>query len=370
MTTAQDHRFMGRAMQLARSGLYSPHPNPRVGCVLVQQDEIIGEGWHAYSGGPHAEIVALNRTSKTTQGATAYVTLEPCSHHGRTPPCVEALIEAGIARVVVAMQDPNPLVSGKGLQRLMGAGIKVETGLLAEEAETLNLGFIKRMRHGTPYVRSKLAMSLDGRTAMASGESKWITGSAARADVQRLRAASSAILTGIGTVLSDNPRLTVRLEASDLGMPTPETSLTSPLRVVVDSQLRIPLDAEILQQAGKTLIFSCHHSIEKIAQLTEMGAEVVLLQGKRPDLRGVLEALAARDINEVMVEAGSLLNGELLSQNLVDEMVIYMAPCLMGDGAKGLFHLPELNAMQDKVALKIVDIRAIGKDWRITAKLQ
>ncbi len=370
MTTAQHHRFMGRAIQLARSALYSPHPNPRVGCVLVQQDEIIGEGWHRYSGGPHAEVVALNSTSKATQGATAYVTLEPCSHHGRTPPCVDALIGAGIARVVVAMQDPNPRVSGKGIQRLMDAGVEVEMGLLADEAEALNPGFIKRMRHGIPYVRSKLAMSLDGRTAMASGESKWITGSAARADVQRLRAASSAILTGIGTVLSDNPRLTARLEESDLEVPAPGTSPASPLRVVVDSQLRIPLDAAILQQPGKTLIFSCHHSTEKIAKLTEMGAEVVRLQGKQPDLRVVLETLAARDVNEVMVEAGSILNGALLTENLVDEIVIYMAPCLMGDGAKGLFHLPELQSMQEKMALKIVDIRAIGSDWRITAKRQ
>ncbi len=367
MTTAQDHRFMGRAMQLARSGLYPPHPNPRVGCVLVQQNEIIGEGWHIYSGGPHAEIAALNSTAKSTQGATAYVTLEPCSHHGRTPPCVNALIEAGIARVVIAMQDPNPLVSGKGAQRLMDAGVKVESGLLGEEAKALNLGFIKRMCHGTPYVRSKLAISLDGRTAMAAGESKWSTGSAARADVQRLRATSSAILTGIGTVLSDNPRLTVRLEASDLEMDIPPVS---PLRVVVDSQLRIPLDAAILQQAGETLIFSCHHGVEKISQLKNIGVEVVVLEGQQPALSTILEVLAARQINEVMVEAGSILNGALLSQNLVDEMVIYMAPSLMGDAAKGLFHLPELNSMQDKIALKIVDIRAIGEDWRITAKLK
>ncbi len=370
MTTAQDQLFMVRAMQLARSGRYPPHPNPRVGCVLVQKNDVIGEGWHRYAGGPHAEIVALNSTVKSTQGATAYVTLEPCNHHGRTPPCVDALIEAGIARVVVAMQDPNPRVSGQGIQRLMDAGVEVESGLLSDEAETLNLGFIKRMRHGTPYVRSKLAMSLDGRTAMASGESKWITGSAARADVQRLRAASSAILTGIGTVLSDNPRLTARLEESDWGVSIAETPAASPLRVVVDSQLRIPLDAAILQQAGKTVIFSCHNGVEKISQLKKLGVEVVLFEGRQPELSVILAALAARQINDVMVEAGSILNGALLSQNLVDEMIIYMAPSLLGDGAKGLFHLPELKSMQDKIALKIVDIRAIGDDWRITVKLK
>ena len=367
MTTAQDHHFMGRAMQLARSSLYSPHPNPRVGCVITQQSEIIGEGRHAYPGGPHAEVNALSRASRSTRGATAYVTLEPCSHHGRTPPCVDALLDAGIARVVVAMQDPNPLVSGRGIQGLIDAGVEVSVGVLADEAEKLNRGFIKRMRHGRPYVRAKLAMSLDGRTAMSSGESQWITGTAARADVQRLRASSSTILSGIGTVLADDPSLTVRAKESNLEIAPAQ--IGQPLRVVVDSRLRMPPSAKLLQQAGNTLIFSSHHHAEKIAELNAAGAEVVVLDGEQPALDAVLEALAARAVNEVLVEAGSTLNGALLAQGLIDEIVIYMAPCLMGDGAKGLFHLPELRAMREKVALEISDIRAVGNDWRISANV-
>ncbi len=367
MTTAQDQHFMGRAMQLARSSLYSPHPNPRVGCVITQQNEIIGEGWHAYPGGPHAEVDALSKASRSTRGATAYVTLEPCCHHGLTPPCVDALLNAGIARVVVAMQDPNPLVSGQGIQGLIDAGVAVSVGVLADEAETVNLGFIKRMRHGRPYVRSKLAMSLDGRTAMSSGESQWITGAAARADVQRLRAGSSAILCGIGTVLTDDPSLTVRAKESHLEIAP--TQIGQPLRVVVDSHLRMPPSAKLLQQMGDTLVFSSHDHVEKVAKLNAAGAEVVVLEGEQPSLDAVLEMLAARAVNEVLVEAGSTLNGALLAQGLVDEIVIYMAPCLMGDGAKGLFHLPELHAMVDKVALEISDIRAVGNDWRITANV-
>ena len=367
MTTAQDHHFMGRAMQLARSSLYSPHPNPRVGCVITQQSEIIGEGWHAYPGGPHAEVDALGKASRSARGATAYVTLEPCSHHGRTPPCVDALLDAGIARVVVAMQDPNPLVSGRGIQRLIDAGVEVSVGVLAGEAEKLNRGFIKRMRHGRPYVRAKLAMSLDGRTAMSSGESQWITGTTARVDVQRLRASSSAILSGIGTVLADDPSLTVRAKESNLEIAPAQ--IGQPLRVVVDSRLRMSPSAKLLQQAGDTLIFSSHHHAEKIAELNAAGAEVVVLDGEQPALDAVLEALAAREINEVLVEAGSTLNGALLAQGLIDEIVIYMAPCLMGDGAKGLFHLPELHAMVDKVVLEISDIRAVGNDWRISANV-
>ena len=368
MTTAQDHQYMARAIQLARSSIYSPHPNPRVGCVITLQDEIVGEGWHAYSGGPHAEVGALQQAADCAQGATAYVTLEPCSHHGKTPPCADALIQAGIERVVVAMKDPNPQVAGRGIKRLTDAGISVDVGLLQEEAEGLNPGFLQRMKAAMPYLRSKLAMSLDGRTAMASGESKWITGAAARADVQRLRAGTAAMLTGIGTVLADDPSLTLRAEENGLEIPQFPQQSQQPLRVVLDSRLQMPLAAKVLQFANEVLIYSCSDNVDKITALQAMGVEVVVLAGEQPDLREVLVDLATRQINEVLVEAGATLNGALLAQGLIDELIIYMAPTLMGDGAKGLFHLPALQAMADQVSLQIDDIRVIGSDWRITAK--
>jgi len=368
MTTALDHQFMGRAIQLARSSIYSPHPNPRVGCVIVQQNEILAEGWHVYSGGPHAEVNALSAMSAQREGATVYVTLEPCSHQGRTPPCADALIKAGVARVVIAMKDPNPLVSGRGIQRLLDAGIEICVGVLQEEAEKLNVGFIQRMSTGRPFVRSKLAMSLDGRTAMSSGESQWITTPQSRRDVQLLRAGSAAVLTGIGTVLADDPSLTVRAKEHDLESPCYVEQASQPLRVILDSQLRIPLDAKLLQQPGETLIFSCCDDAEKISSLNDAGADVVVLAGDQPALEAVLAELALRQINEVLVEAGAILNGQLVQQGLIDELVIYMAPVLMGDSAKGLFHLPALQAMADKYAWDISDIRAVGKDWRITAR--
>lgn len=367
MTTALDHQFMGRAIQLAQSSIYSPHPNPRVGCVMTQQDEIQAEGWHIYPGGPHAEVNALANMITGSQGATVYVTLEPCSHQGKTPPCADALIKAGVARVVIAMQDPNPLVSGQGIQRLRDAGIEVSVGVLQAAAEKLNVGFIQRMRSARPFVRSKLAMSLDGRTAMASGESKWITSASARRDVHVLRAGSAAILTGIGTVLADDPSLTVRAKENALELPLYVEQASQPLRVVLDSELKIPLDAKLLHQPGETLIFSCCDDVEKIVALNDVGADVVVLPGQQPALSAVLSELASRQVNEVLVEAGSVLNGQLLNQGLIDELVIYIAPLLMGDGAKGLFHMPALQAMADKVAVEISDIRAVGKDWRVTA---
>ena len=329
--------------------------------MIVNKDEIVGEGWHQKAGGPHAEIHALKQAGDRALGATAYVTLEPCSHHGRTPPCSEALIKAGVSRVVIAMQDPNPLVAGKGMKQLIAAGIQVESGVLQQQAEMLNPGFIKRMSKGLPYVRVKLAMSLDGRTAMSSGESKWITGEQARHDVQRLRARSSAILTGSGTVLADDPSMNVRLSASDLGI---SDEPDQPLRVVIDNHLSCPQDAKLFCLRGESLVFTA--SADSLWQKDHV--EIIRLTAHRDriDLTEAMQYLAGREINEVHVEAGSRLCGALLAAELVDEIIIYMAPHIMGDGAKGLFHLPELSEMSQRVDLEIKDIRPIGKDWRIT----
>lgn len=355
---------MARALRLARRGLFSTDPNPRVGCVLVKHGEVVGEGWHEYAGGPHAEVNALSQAGEQARGATAYVTLEPCCHHGRTPPCTEALLAAGVARVVAAMEDPNPRVGGDGLARLAAAGVAVENGLLEDRAEALNPGFAKRMRLGLPLVRSKLAMSLDGRTAMASGESQWITGPAARRDVQRLRARSSAILTGSGTLLADNPSLTVRAE--ELG----QAVSRQPLRVIVDSVLRTPADARLLGLPGKTVIATAGGNEERAQALRAAGAHVIRLpdgDGK-VDLPALLGYLAAEyEVNEVHVEAGATLNGALLGAGLIDELVLYMAPLLLGDGARGLFRLPGLERMAERVELRIQDMRSVGDDWRITA---
>ncbi|MDO9163122.1 MAG: bifunctional diaminohydroxyphosphoribosylaminopyrimidine deaminase/5-amino-6-(5-phosphoribosylamino)uracil reductase RibD [Methylococcaceae bacterium] len=353
----QDLIYMARALQLARQGLYTTDPNPRVGCVLVKDGEIIGEGWHQRAGLSHAEVEALNN-APDAQGATAYVTLEPCSHFGRTPPCCDALINAGISRVVVAMQDPNPLVAGQGLQRLRAAGIDVVCGVLEQDAQLLNQGFIKRMTQQRPWVRSKLAMSLDGRTAMASGESKWITSAQARADVQRLRAESSAILTGINTVLADDPALTARVDED----------VVQPLRVVLDSRLAMPVDAQLVNVPGRTLILTSSTDDDKKQALQQAGFEIYVIpehQG-RLDLRQVMTFLAEQQINEVLVEAGPTLNGALLAENLVDEWVIYMAPCVLGDQGRGLFTLPNMNTMADKKNLNLADVRQVGPDLKLT----
>jgi len=356
-----DVRHMARALQLAKRGLYTTDPNPRVGCVIVRDGQVVGEGWHVRAGEPHAEVHALAAAGQQTRGATAYVSLEPCCHHGRTPPCSEALIKAGIARVVAAMPDPNPRVASQGVAELERAGIRVDIGLLQAESERLNPGFIARMTHGRPYLRVKLAASLDGRTALANGESKWITGEAARADVQRLRARSSAILTGIGTVLADDPSLTVR--DVEIGH--------QPLRVVVDPQLRMSPAARMLGLPGKTLVVAGEDRASDAGALRAAGADVFCLPviSDRMDLKLLLEQLAAREMNEVLVEAGATLCGELLRAGLVDELVLYLAPHLLGSSARGLFDIPGLASMADRVALDIQDVRAIGKDWRITAKL-
>lgn len=358
-----DISYMSRALQLAECGRYTD-PNPRVGCVLVRDGKVVGEGWHDIAGGPHAEIVALKQAGGDARGATAYVTLEPCCHHGKTPPCSEALIGAGVARVITAMEDPNPAVAGQGLKQLHEAGIEVSSGLLQTQAETINPGFIQRMRIGRPFVRSKLAMSVDGRTAMASGESKWITGESARRDVQKLRARSSAIMSGIGTVLADDPSLTVRNEAG-------EPAQRQPLRVILDPHLSTPQTARFLSQPGRSLIVTAAEEPEIQQRLEQAGAEVISLPHGPDaiDLNALMRLLAEREINEVLLETGAILSGAVLQAGIIDELVIYMAPKLMGDNTKGLFHTPGLDSLADAISLDILDIRAIGKDWRITARI-
>ena len=366
MTT--DIAYMARAIQLARGGYFTARPNPIVGCVIVKDHRIIGEGFHRKAGEPHAEIHALNAAANNAKGSTVYVTLEPCSHTGRTPPCANALIEAGVKRVVAAMTDPNPEVAGEGLDRLRAAGIEVTEGVLQSEAMQLNPGFIKRMQHGLPYVRVKLAMSLDGRTAMASGESKWITGEHARVDVHRLRAASGVMMTGSGTILADNPSLTYRLQDHEQFRQQIPADAEQPLRVICDSRLLTPTTAKILQRPGNTLIATLQMD-ERAEALQQAGAEVIQIKqdNGKLSLQDLLANLAERGINEVMVEAGAGLAGALLNAKLVDEFIIYMAPHLMGDSARGLMQLPGLDAMADRVVVKIKDIRAIGDDWKITA---
>ncbi len=364
-----DHRFMARAIRLADRGKWTTMPNPRVGCVIVLDGEVVGEGWHEWAGEAHAEIHALNRAGNKARGATAYVSLEPCSHYGRTPPCAEALIKAGVNKVVAAMQDPNPSVAGRGLTMLKNAGIEVQSGLLETEARLLNKGFLKRMETGKPFVRAKLAMSMDGRTAMASGESQWITGPAARRDVQQLRASSCAIVTGVGSILQDDSSLTLREE--QLGLP--DASLIckrQPLRVVVDSQLRTPVTAKVIHGPGRCLIVTTAHAeADKRKALEKAGAEVIVQEpGKETvSLKKLVTTLGDRNCNEVLVETGATLAGSILQEQLLDELVVYMAPVLMGSNARPLFQLPFDN-MSEKTAVTITDIRSVGHDWRITAQ--
>jgi diaminohydroxyphosphoribosylaminopyrimidine deaminase / 5-amino-6-(5-phosphoribosylamino)uracil reductase len=354
---------MARALELAREGLYSAAPNPRVGCVIATGDTLLGEGFHARTGGPHAEIAALAAAGARARGATAYLGLEPCSHQGRTPPCANALIAAGVGRVVAAIEDPNPRVSGRGFAALRDAGIDVATGLMAEEARALNAGFISRMSRGRPRVIVKLGASLDGRTAMASGESRWITGPAAREDVQRLRGESCAIVTGIGTVLADDPRL-------DLRLPEALTRGRQPLRVVLDGALRLTPGAKILAPPGRTLIFTARPASTEADALHAVGAEI----GRLPrdasglDLQALLAELAGRECNEVLVEAGPALAGAFVAAGLVDRLVVYLAPVLMGAGARGMFALPGLTRMAERLQWRFIDVRPVGDDLRITAE--
>ncbi|MBM3392399.1 MAG: bifunctional diaminohydroxyphosphoribosylaminopyrimidine deaminase/5-amino-6-(5-phosphoribosylamino)uracil reductase RibD [Betaproteobacteria bacterium] len=356
--SADDHKHMARALRLAERGLYTTTPNPRVGCVLVRDGTVVGEGWHERAGEAHAEIHALNAAGAHVRGATAYVTLEPCSHHGRTPPCAEALVAAGVARMVAAMRDPNPQVAGQGLAQLAAAGITVADGLLAHEARELNIGFVSRMERGRPWLRLKLAASLDGKTALANGRSQWITGPEARRDGHAWRARACAILTGAGTVRDDDPRLTVR----DV-----ETS-RQPLRVVVDSHFETPPTARILE-GGNCLVAAAREDEAKSAALRDAGAEVLVLpnpQGK-VDLPRLLAMLAERGVNELHVEAGHKLNGSLLREGLVDELLLYFAPTLIGSGRE-MFPLPEITDLAGRRDLKMLDLRRIGSDIRILAR--
>ena len=362
-----EREYMARAIRLAGNGIYSTHPNPNVGCLVVNRDQVVGSGWHRRAGEPHAEIHALREAGERARGADVYVTLEPCSHQGRTPPCADALVAAGVRRVVVAMKDPNPLVAGQGLERLRAAGVKVETGLLENQAQALNPGFVRRMGSGLPWLRLKLAASVDGRTAMASGESRWITGAAARQDVQRLRARSSAIVTGIGTVLMDDPAMNVRLNASQLHNVEP---VRQPLRVVLDSGLRMSPQARMLGLPGDTLVLTVSEDAERQQALRDAGAEVVALAAgnERAAPLTVLQELARREVNEVLLECGPTLAGAFVTAGLVDELVLYLAPHLMGDDARGLFRLPGLENMQQRVALQWIDQRSVGNDLRLVAR--
>ena len=363
---APDRRFMARALELARRGLYSTDPNPRVGCVIVRGERIVGEGWHRYAGEPHAEVHALAAARGDARGATAYVTLEPCRHAGRTGPCTRALIEAGVAKVVAAMSDPNPEVAGRGFAELAEAGVEVETGLLEDRARALNRGFVSRHERGRPWVRCKLAATLDGRTATAAGESRWITGEAARADVHRLRAQASAVFTGIGTLLADDPRLDARVQDAEC--------LAPPMRVIADSRLRTPPAACVLSAPGRLLIAtsgeSGHGDPDRMQALAEAGAEIVPLpeDGRgRVSLGALMAALAERGANEVHAECGPTLAGALLEASLVDEIVVYLAPTLLGDAARGMFTLPGIAAMRDRIELDVTGVTRIGADLRIDA---
>ncbi|GGO78377.1 riboflavin biosynthesis protein RibD [Marinobacterium nitratireducens] len=365
--TRADHEFMARALRLARRGLYTTDPNPRVGCVLVQGDAIVGEGYHLRAGEGHAEVNALRQAGERARGCTAYVTLEPCSHQGRTPPCADALIRAGVGRVVAAMVDPNPQVAGRGLAMLQDAGIPADSGLLESEARALNPGFIKRMETGLPLVRLKLASSLDGRTAMASGESQWITGPAARADVQRLRARSSAILTGVDSILLDDSALTVR--PTEAGFDESLQRLVGdrqPLRLVLDSRLRTPADARILRQPGRTVVVTCSDDEARASVLREAGAEVLKLPAidGRVDLKALLRWLGQQQYNELLVETGATLAGAFVAAGLVDELRLYMATKLLGSSGRPLLALP-FDTMAQQVPLRLSDLRQLGEDLRL-----
>ncbi len=361
MMTEADREFMARALRLAERGLYTTTPNPRVGCVIVHDGVVVGEGWHERAGGPHAEIVALLAARDRARGATVYVTLEPCHHQGRTPPCDEALVAAGVARVVTAMRDPDPRTAGQGMERLKGAGIMVLSGVLEDEARGLNIGFVSRATRGRPWTRMKIAASLDGKTALLNGASQWITGEQARNDGHHWRARACAVLTGIGTVLDDDPRLTVRAVATS----------RQPLRVVIDSRLETPPAARILEGGG-TLIVCAVADTAKAARLRDMGAEVVALPNAagKVELPALMQELGRRGVNELHVEAGPKLNGSLIGEGCVDELLLYLAPCLIGDRAAGMANLPELADLAGKCALTISDTRMIGGDIRIIARVE
>ncbi len=365
--TPEDHAYMAQALRLAARGLNSVHPNPRVGCVIVRDGQIVGEGWHSIAGGPHAEVLALKQAGDKARDATAYVTLEPCCHHGKTGPCSDVLISAGIGRVVAAMPDPNPQVAGGGFTALRNARIDVAFGLMAAEAAALNPGFVKRMRTGRPYVRCKLALTLDGKTAAADGESQWLTGEAARADVQQWRIRSDAILTGINTVIADDPALTVREEQAGWSAPT-NVPWRQPRRVVLDSRLRFPPDARMLRLPGETWLVTLANDAARLQLLADGGAHVAqgTADGERIALGDLVDWFGRQPVNEVWVEAGPTLSGALLEHGLVDEFIFYVAPQLLG-GGRDAFFTQTMRQLSQRVMLTIKDIRAVGADWRIIA---
>lgn len=363
MISVDDLRFMAEAIRLARQGRYTTQPNPRVGCVLVKDGIVVGEGYHARAGGPHAEIVALRQAGYRAFGATAYVTLEPCAHHGRTPPCANELVIAGIKRVVAASLDPNPLVAGKGVQILRDAGISVDVGALEADARALNPGFLRRIGGGLPWVRVKLAASLDGRTAMANGDSKWITGPEARRDVQRWRALSSAIVTGVGTVLADDPSLTVRPDDwSDWG----HGDVVPPWRVVLDKEFRTPPSAQLFRHPGRVIIAGVAAPLQRQAALKDAGAELWQLPAGREgrvDLKALLKRLAEAGANEVLVEAGATVAGAFAREGLADEFILYTAPVVLGSAGRPLLEWP-LQSMRDQRRFVVTDTRQVGNDSR------
>ncbi|MGA2862157.1 MAG: bifunctional diaminohydroxyphosphoribosylaminopyrimidine deaminase/5-amino-6-(5-phosphoribosylamino)uracil reductase RibD [Steroidobacteraceae bacterium] len=356
----RDTRYMRRALELAARGLYTTEPNPRVGCVLVRNGRVLGEGWHQRAGEAHAEVLALAAAGEAAQGATAYVTLEPCAHTGRTPPCVQALIAARVSRVVYAVDDPNPLVSGAGMAALRAAGIDTVGDVLAAEARALNPGFFKRMLTGLPWVRVKLGASLDGRTALANGASRWITGRAAREDAQRFRARSSVVLSGSGTVLADDPALNVRIEGAT----------RQPLRAVLDSGLRVPPQARMFDREGPALVFTASNDAARRAELERRGVRVETV-ARAPqgglELEAVLRRLAQLEANEIWVEAGARLAGALLYSRLVDELIVYLAPSLLGPTARALVELPEISQLEQRLRLEFSECKPVGPDLRLTA---
>ena len=361
--SAADSSCMARALELAHRGRFTTHPNPRVGCVIARDEQVVGSGWHRRAGEPHAEINALSDASGDLRGATAYVTLEPCSHHGRTPPCTEALIGAGISRVVVAARDRNPQVSGAGIKALTDAGIRVETGLMEQPATELNQGFFCRMTRKRPFVRAKSAISLDGKTALAGGASRWITGAASRRDVQALRAASSAVMTGINTVLADNPRLNVR----DV-----DTGGRQPLRVVLDRELRFPPGGRMLGLDGATILFTRNEDELLHGSLERAGACVRFVEGDDSDfLDSVLRELALTyEVNDLLLEAGAKLTGSMLRHGLIDELVVYQAPVILGGAAADMMDLPVITAMDERHELELVDFRRLDEDWKFVYKIR
>lgn len=373
MFSKADHAFMARAIQLAEKGCFTTSPNPNVGCVLVNNGKIIGEGFHQVAGLGHAEVNALadaTARGENVKGATAYVTLEPCSHHGKTPPCADALVNAGVARVVSAMVDPNPAVAGRGIARLQNAGIDAQSGLLSAQAEQLNLGFLKRMRTNMPYVRCKLAASLDGKTALKNGESKWITSSQARNDVQLLRATSCAIISGADTVLVDDAKLTVR---NVFGEVAAQQGIRQPLRVIIDTHHRLTPQLALFSEASPILIVRTEQKgIDNSLEWPHFVEQLIVAQSDagKACLSDLLAQLGQRQINHVLVEAGKTLAGQFAAQHLVDEFIIYLAPKLMGAASQSLLALPEFTAMDQVLDLEFCDLRQIGADLRITARVK